>query len=523
MDPMEDMSGMDMEEMDHMDMDDMSGQSPGMDEMSGVHEMDDMDDGMMDEMDEDMEGDDESIDFEQDPAFAHLPPLDKNRKIRRDIIRSVNDVRESKELPTVFVDHIGNKVATEYAEYLLDNNEDPAILQEIIDKNFYYGDVQCLIGEAYLDDDPTNDEKELYNCYMDAHGLLFELQDELQKICTKENTHVAIGFAFNQRQVKVVELFSSKYLMVSQVSSSEDEGVDVRGQMLSNERGIFAVRIVALNNMKKDVKLIVVTDIQFDRSNKTFIGTIPGPCEDVFYSEDVKCLEIYVRKNPDKIQYGKPLDYVFKLKDVELCMRVPMEFIPDPRTIIEDAHDHEKEERDRELRAKAMEEERILKEAEKIARREERRKIRELIQESKATGEDVESIASSTLYSEKSASKKSKGKTDDHSTKSPNNKSERGHGDDTEKSQSEHQSKGKSGMPGDDSDDDDDDDKDEDGSQQEDSIDEMAELPSHQEMKRELIIAINEAKKEHETLEFTNDDLSKQIILMDSNFENYER
>ena len=38
-------------------------------------------------------GDDDSLNFEQDPQFAHLPPLDKMRKVRREVIKTCNDYR----------------------------------------------------------------------------------------------------------------------------------------------------------------------------------------------------------------------------------------------------------------------------------------------------------------------------------------------------------------------------------------------------------------------------------------------
>lgn len=50
-----------------------------------------------------------------------MPPLDRMRKIRRDIIKSINDYREQFKTPGVYNDILANKAATEYAEYLLDN------------------------------------------------------------------------------------------------------------------------------------------------------------------------------------------------------------------------------------------------------------------------------------------------------------------------------------------------------------------------------------------------------------------
>jgi hypothetical protein len=63
------------------------------------------------------------VNFEDNPVFQNMPPLDKMRKIRRDIIRSVNEYREAVQTPGVFMDVLCNKAAADYAEYLLENEE----------------------------------------------------------------------------------------------------------------------------------------------------------------------------------------------------------------------------------------------------------------------------------------------------------------------------------------------------------------------------------------------------------------
>jgi hypothetical protein len=112
---------------------------------------------------------------------------------------------------------------------------------------------------------------------------------------------------------------------------------------------------------------------------KTFIIHMDGPIENVFYSEDPKVMELYVReKDADKISYGQPSNEKINFAQIgnvlKLGLRLPMEYIPDPRTVIEDAQDREKEERDAEERRKRIEEERMIKEAQKMARQEEKRK-----------------------------------------------------------------------------------------------------------------------------------------------------
>lgn len=56
-----------------------------------------------------------------------------------------------------------------------------------------------------------------------------------------------------------------------------------------------------------------------------------------------------------------------------------MEFIPDPRTVIEDAADIEREQRDREQRQQKAEQEAMMKQAEKVARQAEKEKLKQAL------------------------------------------------------------------------------------------------------------------------------------------------
>ena len=95
-------------------------------------------------------------------------------------------------------------MANTYAEHVLLQGQDDAILKELLEVNDAIGadntlanKYVCLIGEAYYDAE-TGDEKELADAFMDAHGLLFELEEELTAILNPDNTHIAVGFAYNQ-------------------------------------------------------------------------------------------------------------------------------------------------------------------------------------------------------------------------------------------------------------------------------------------------------------------------------------
>jgi hypothetical protein len=70
-----------------------------------------------------------------------MPPLDKMRKFRRDIVKSINEYRAMFKASAVFVDVLSNKAACDYAEYLLTADEDSKVLAEILNKHMIVGGV----------------------------------------------------------------------------------------------------------------------------------------------------------------------------------------------------------------------------------------------------------------------------------------------------------------------------------------------------------------------------------------------
>ena len=86
-------------------------------------------------------------------------------------------MRERVDAPGIVMDILSNRAASEYAEYLLENGEDSEKQKEILGKHLIVGEVQTLVGVSMLEDE-ENEDKVLYNEFMDAHGLLCELEEE---------------------------------------------------------------------------------------------------------------------------------------------------------------------------------------------------------------------------------------------------------------------------------------------------------------------------------------------------------
>lgn len=270
---------------------DMMGDPYGMEmEYGQEHEMGDemMNDGYGQEyggeMDED-EMDDDSLNFEDNPEFQHLPKLDRMRKIRREIMRTINDVREACQVPSIYGDTFGNKAANEYAAYLLSNPENNEKAQQIANDFHVNGKIVPLVGFAILEEDEDH-QGTLQENMMDAHGLLLELEFELSQITSAEYTHIGIGFAFDKTQVKVVEILTTKPIMVNQMSQTPDGGLEAKGIVLDKKIGLYAARIASLAKLNKDLKTAGPQFIQYQKSSGNFTVTIPGPINDAFYCMD---------------------------------------------------------------------------------------------------------------------------------------------------------------------------------------------------------------------------------------------
>jgi hypothetical protein len=80
--------------------------------------------------------------------------------------------------PNVFIDLLGNRAASEYAEYLLNAEESENAVNDILAKHLLVGSVSTLVGMSLLEEDDEDGDghnRVLHGEFMDAHGVLCEL------------------------------------------------------------------------------------------------------------------------------------------------------------------------------------------------------------------------------------------------------------------------------------------------------------------------------------------------------------
>ena len=80
------------------------------------------------------EEDADSFGFDNDPQYADYPPLDYRRKVRREIMKTINELREKFQHPSVNLDPLTNRAADAYAEFLLRESENEEALSTICEE-----------------------------------------------------------------------------------------------------------------------------------------------------------------------------------------------------------------------------------------------------------------------------------------------------------------------------------------------------------------------------------------------------
>ena len=166
--------------------------------------------------------------------------------------------------------------------------------------------------------------------------------------------------------------------MVKSMQPEEDGSVVIEGLNLDpSNHGLYAARIVSQANDSKVVggSLVGPSKMAYDKTTHQFKIKFDPLEEEIFYVQDPKWLELFTRKAQiDRIAYGVASEERIRVEQLVHVTRLPVEYMPDPRVVKEDAHDAEQFERDMKERAERAEAERLVREAARLAKKEEKMK-----------------------------------------------------------------------------------------------------------------------------------------------------
>ena len=281
------------------------------------------------------EPEDAEVNFEEIPAYAHLPPLDPWRKVRRELIKAVNLSRQEEAvgLETVYIDWLATEGCHDYTKLVLEDEEDEDQLLKMLSDSKAVGEMKVCTALTLLEED-VSEPKHLVEPFLDAHGLLMELNREM--ILDEGNTHVGIGLGVRDMRLCLVYAFSSKKVEVTAIQKAEG-CIEVKGEVTASEFGVYVGRLV--DSSMKEIAIVGPSEMSYEPNSKEFTIKIPSNTEIEYDDEGYgkNFLEVYIRANPDTIPYGKTSDSKVSIKHVELAERRRLEHYPDPRHQYEEA------------------------------------------------------------------------------------------------------------------------------------------------------------------------------------------
>ncbi|CAD8144849.1 unnamed protein product [Paramecium octaurelia] len=260
-------------------------------------------------------------------------------KVKRDLLENVNLIRREKKLNQLYIELIPDIVAERYASHLLENGHTDAELKKLI--GFYkydekiLDDIKLIYIVSKFEEDTIPHAQVIYDYFMEIGQLFFEVEEDRKILLSNQMNHISIGVSYDDNQVAIVYLISHKDLCITKIEDSNDGCILVYGKMLEDDVGVYALQILPFTSDsgkatdKNENNKIGPEHIEFDRQSKCFVAKIGNQGQPCTY--DIRqYIDLYTRKSPESIPYMKNTRDKLNLKHLDLKLRIPVIFYPDP-------------------------------------------------------------------------------------------------------------------------------------------------------------------------------------------------
>ena len=281
--------------------------------------------------------DDESL---GDDTGLNLPP---EREVRYKMFKFINKMRINCHLHPYTIDLIGNNIAMEYAQFLLNNKESMDEFNGLAKGFGLSGQYKVSTLDSFIDADKTSTQNSRYNDFStefyDVQATLIEFEQHCENILSEELNKVGIGMAFNDSKVVVVNVFTHNDVIAEGCSvNPNDNTIVVKGKMANPEFGAYALRVV-----KKDApnKTIIQITPQYiipsvgENKARAFTATFHNAAA-AFEDQENNFLEIYVRVKPELIPYNRAFTDKIRFEDLKIGARIPLVNFPIERQLKEE-------------------------------------------------------------------------------------------------------------------------------------------------------------------------------------------
>ncbi|MCQ2817424.1 MAG: DUF4201 domain-containing protein [archaeon] len=285
----------------------------------------------------------------------------EDSKVRYVLLKFINKMRQERGLLPYSIDILGNTIAKEYADYFLEyisaekkeEKKDPNEFKEELIKKYFMNpeEINFSVFDSAIDGE--SQANQAYDAFQeefsDAQATLIEYEEDCKNILSEDFNQVGIGLSKNEKRLVVVNVFTPCKVVIESSSISEEAAnLILKGFMNDNKLGVYAIRIVNLEEKPKTIVHITpqfITPSEVDE-RKYFTAKI-SQLSGVLEESEGKIIEVYVRERPESIPYNKPFTDKIKFETLTLGCRVPLVSFPGKQQLMDqnkqDAADEEKE------------------------------------------------------------------------------------------------------------------------------------------------------------------------------------
>jgi hypothetical protein len=150
--------------------------------------------------------------------------------------------------------------------------------------------------------------------------------------------------AFDEEKVVVCDIFSCKDVIVDSCSINEEMGtIIIKGHMLNDKYGVYALKIVNADNMAKAlIEANPQNIISPDQKNRPFTVSFNNAAQ-IIADPTPKIVEVYLRVKPEQIKYNTVHQGKVSYANLDLGCRIPFETFPHEQQIKEQKQEEQNE------------------------------------------------------------------------------------------------------------------------------------------------------------------------------------
>lgn len=221
-------------------------------------------------------------------------------------------------------DNLGlGKLASEYAELIKEGNSVETI-GRLMSKYDYRGRYEKILVSYEVAYETEFTNKQLDGWLADCLNLLFELEEDHDKLFDEALNSMGVGLAIDERYIYLSVFVGYVPIQIESMRINALNKLEIIGKVLEDDKGLYAIKLINVADPSVS-ELVTFQNIIFDLDTLGFVIETDA-VTDIYSPQRV--IEFYLKTDPESIKYGYKTKIKYLSKAYEVNMKVPLEQFP---------------------------------------------------------------------------------------------------------------------------------------------------------------------------------------------------